>query len=162
MRPQGVVLLTVAVLLATIAFGIGAALEKATPVGTPSATASSQSSGAEAAGSAEAAGERAGTSETVLGINPESVPLIVAATVASLVLAGGTWLYWRRPAVLWLTAGAMAVFGGLDVVEIVHQLAVQHPTLVTVAAVVAILHGAAAVLAIRLVLTRLTLAPAAA
>jgi hypothetical protein len=101
-RPQAVVLFTIAVVLATVAFGIGAALEKATVAGTPSATASNQSSGSEVAGSSETAGEStAATGETVLGINPESVPLIVGAIVGSLALAGGVWLYWRRPAVLW-------------------------------------------------------------
>ncbi len=158
MRPQSAVLLTLVVLLATIAFGFGAALEKATPAST-----STQTSIGEAAGSNEAGGEsHAVAGETVLGINPESVPIIVAAVVASLTLVGGIWLYWRPAAVLWIAAGAMFAFGALDVIEVVHQLAVQHPTLVVVAAVVAVLHILAAILAIRLVLTRPALEPAVA
>lgn len=158
MRPQGVVLLVLAVLLATIAFGFGAALEKATPAAT-----STRTSSGEAAGSTEAGGEsQAASGEMVLGINPESVPLIAAALVASLVMAGGIWLYWRRAAILWVAAGAMFAFAALDVIEVVHQLAVQHPALVAVAAVVAILHLLAAILAIRLLLIRAALVPSVA
>jgi hypothetical protein len=157
-RPQSVVLLTLAILLATIGFGFGAALEKATPAAT-----STQTSSGEAVGSSEVGGEsHAAASETVLGINPESVPLIAAALVASLVLAVGIWLYWRRAVILWVAAGAMFAFAALDVIEVVHQLAVQHPALVAVAAVVAILHLLAAILAIRLGLRRTALEPAVA
>ena len=149
--------MTLAVLLATIGFGVGAALEKATLAATATATT------IEAPGSTEVGGEsHAAASETVLGINPESVPLIAGAIVASLALAGGIWLFWRRAIVLWIAAGAMFGFGALDVIEIVHELAVQHPTLVAVAAVVAVLHLLAAILAIRLVLRSTALKPAVA
>jgi hypothetical protein len=74
-------------------------------------------------------------------------------------MAGAIWLYWRKAVVLWTAAGAMFAFGAVDVVEVIHQLAIQHPTLVTVAAVVAALHFLAAILAVRLVLTRAGLEP---
>ena len=158
MRPQGVLVLSVTVLLATIAFGIGAALEKATLPATSTPT-----STGEAVGSSEVGGEsHAATSETVLGIDPESIPLISGAVLASLALASAIWLYWRRAVILWIAAAAMFAFGALDVIEIVHQLAVQHPTLVAVAAVVAVLHVLAAILAIRLVLRRTAMEPAVA
>ena len=160
MRPRSVVLLTVAVLLATAGFGIGAALEKATAGERPSATNHTESS--EALAGSETPAETAATSETVLGINPESVPLIAGAIVGSLALAVGIWLYWRLRAVLWLAAGLMAAFGALDLIEVVHQLSAKHLALVLVAGVVAILHGAAAVLAIRLVLGRVALESAPA
>ena len=150
MRPHNVVVLTLVVLLATVAFGFGAALEKATP-----ATTSPQTTSGEVTGSSEPGGESHGAAgESVLGINPESVPLIAAAVLSSLALAGGIWLYWRRAAVVWIVGGAMFAFGALDAIEVVHQLAVQHPTLVAVATVVAVLHGVAAILAISFALRR--------
>jgi hypothetical protein len=120
-------------ILATVGFGIGSALEKATA---PSAI-----------------------GEMVLGVNPESIPLIAAALVGSLALTGTVWLYWRFPIVVWLAGAAMAAFAAVDVVEVVHQVSEQHPTLVVVAGVVTILHAGAAVVAIRVAITGPSSAP---
>ena len=146
MTARGSGLLVAVILLATVAFGIGAALEKAT------ASNRAPAIHQEAAGAAEpgATDEGSAGGEAVLGINPEATPLIVAAVLASAALAVAVWTYWRRPAVLWLAAGVMAAFGVLDVIEFVHQVAEKHPLLVVVAGVVAILHGTATVLAVRL------------
>ena len=133
MRPRAVGLLIVMMILATGAFGIGAALEKATA---PPAI-----------------------GEMVLGVNPESIPLIAAALVGSLALTGAVWLYWRRPIVGWLAGAAMAAFALLDLVEFVHQGSEQHPTLVGVAGVVTLLHAAAAMIAIRVATTGPSSAP---
>ena len=146
MTARGSALLVAVILLATIAFGVGAALEKATP--SSNAPAIHQ----KAAGTPEpgAAGETAGGGEAVLGINPEATPLLVAAVLASAALAAAVWLQGRRRAVLLLAAGTMAAFALLDVIELVHQVSERHPVLVVVAGLVAILHGTAAVLAVRL------------
>ena len=146
MSARGTGLLVAVIVLATVAFGIGAALEKATP--SKSAPAIHQ----EAAGATEpgATGETAAGGEEVLGINPEATPLIVSAILGSVALAVAVWIYRRRPAVLWLAAGVMAAFAVLDLIEFVHQVSEKHPLLVALAGVVAILHGTAAVLAVRL------------
>jgi hypothetical protein len=157
-----VLLLIVTALVATVAFGVGAAVEKATLTTSPAVTASHETAG-ETAGSSEASGtSTVPAGEMILGFNPESLPLIVGAIVGSLALAGGIWLYWRRPIVVWTTAVAMAAFAVLDIVELVHQVAEQHPALVATAALVALLHGTAAVLAIRLVRSNVKLETVAA
>jgi hypothetical protein len=86
--------------------------------------------------------------------NPESTPLIVAAIAVSTAVVGAVWFYWRRPAVLWAAGAVMAAFAVLDMIEVAHQVAKAHTTLVVLAGTVAALHLAAAVLAIRVLTTR--------
>jgi hypothetical protein len=79
-----------------------------------------------------------------LGVNIEAVPFIVLAALASLALAA---LGWARPR--WLLglatiAGAMVVFGLLDVREAFHQSDENQTGLVILAAAIAALHLAAA------------------
>lgn len=144
MRPRAVSVLVILMALATAAFGIGAALEKAT-ASTSTAAVHHESPGTDESGAKNAPTN----SETLLGVNPESLPLIVAALVTSAALAAAVWLYWQRRAVVLIAAAAMAAFAMLDVVEVVHQVSEQHPTLVVVAGTVTILHTAAAVIAVR-------------
>jgi hypothetical protein len=54
----------------------------------------------------------------------------------------------------------MAAFAVLDTIEVSHQVAEAHTTLVVFAGTVALLHLAAAALAFRVVTTRSVLAPA--
>ncbi len=146
MRPQGVGLLTALIVLAAVAFGIGAGLEKASRTGSP-VVHREAAGGIEPGASSESA---VPGSEVVFGFNPESTPLILAAILGSAALAVGVWLYWRRSAIFWVVALTMAAFAVVDVVELVHQVSEQHPALVLIAAVVALLHGAAAAVAVRL------------
>ena len=146
MRPQGVGLLTTLIVLAAVVFGIGAGLEKASRTGSP-VVHREAAGGIEPGASSESA---VPGSEVVLGFNPESTPLILAALLGSAALGVGVWLYWRRPAIFWVAAVTMAAFAVVDVVEMVHQVAEQHPALVLIAAAVALLHGGAAALALRL------------
>jgi hypothetical protein len=123
---------------------------------------SGKSETTESAGPSES-GESAGTREregspadhvereTVLGVAIESAPLIVLAIVAGLALAvlvaSPTG---RRPVVLLTIAVIMVAWAALDVPEVVHQLNESRTGLAGLAAVVALLHLAAAVVAMRL------------
>jgi hypothetical protein len=148
------------IVLSTIAFTVGAILERS------SADTHALQTGAEEAGhqegevahteEGEGAGEPVADSavsegtegdETLFGIDPESTPLVVLAVVLSLLLAAGCW--WR-PGWRWLlilTAVAMVVFAVLDVREVVHQLDESNTGLGLTALLVAVLHAAAAVTA---------------
>lgn len=88
-------------------------------------------------------------SEKLLGVNPESTGLLVVAVVASLLLAAGVWWLSASPLALGVVALAMAVFGALDVREVVHQTDESRTGLMLLAALVAVLHIAAAALAAR-------------
>jgi hypothetical protein len=91
-----------------------------------------------------------------LGIDIEAVPFVVLAALASLALAA---LGWARPR--WLLglaaiAGAMLIFGALDVREAFHQSDENQTGLVILAAVIAALHFAAAGIAAALAAWRMT------
>ena len=88
-------------------------------------------------------------SEKLLGVNPESTGLLVVAAAASLLLAAGVWFFGASPLLLGVVALAMAAFGALDVREVVHQANESRTGLMLLAALVAILHFAAAMLAAR-------------
>jgi hypothetical protein len=84
--------------------------------------------------------------ETILGIDPESTGLVVAAVALSLLLAGGIW---RRgtPA---LFAGAVAfglLFAAFDVREAFHQADESRGGLVALALLLAVLHTGVAIAA---------------
>lgn len=151
MKPRGVPVLLAVIVFATLMFGVGSAVEKAS-ASTTSTVAHQETTGGETGG-AEAPAATANNQEAIFGINPESTPLIVAAIALSIGVVGAVWFYWRRPAVLWAAAVVMAAFAVLDIVEVAHQVAEAHPTLVVLAGTVAVLHLAAAVLAIRVVTT---------
>ena len=88
-------------------------------------------------------------SETLLGVNPESTGLLVVAVAVSLLLAAGVRWLGASPLVLGCVALAMAAFGALDIREVVHQADESRTGLVLLAALVAVLHLTAAVLAAR-------------
>lgn len=90
--------------------------------------------------------EVAETGERVLGVNLESTPLVVAAVAVTVVLAAATWRRDRR-LVLLVTAVFAAGFAVLDVAEFSHQIRRSAITIAVIAAVIAILHAAAALLA---------------
>lgn len=150
MRPQSVLVLLALILLATVMFGIGAEIEK-TSISTASTSAHQETAGGETSGETGAEGHpgTADNQEAIFGFNTESTPLVAAAVIGSLGVLGAVWLYWRRPLVLWAAGSVMAVFAVLDIVEISHQVVERHAALAIVAAMVAVLHVAAAAVAVR-------------
>ena len=151
MRHRGVLVLLALILLATAMFGIGAVVEKASTTNTPASTAHHEAAGAETGGEtgAEADSKTSSNQEAVFGFNTESTPVVLAAAIGSLGVFGAVWLYWRRAPVVWVAAAVMAAFAALDSLEISHQVADGHVLLVTLAGSVALLHLAAAAMAVR-------------
>ena len=160
------------IVLSTVAFGVGVILERGSgePAGEGSGTQAPthRESGREvveeAGGGATPVSEESpaepGGEESLGGIDPESTPLVAFAIIASLLLAAGCWF---RPEWRWLlvvTACAMAAFAVLDLRELIHQLDKSNSGLAVMAGAVAILHVAAAVVAV-MVSRRSRLAPAA-
>ena len=158
MPRRGLVLLAV-IVFATLMFGIGAAVEKAS-AGTTSTVVHHETPGGETR-VAEPPAATANNQEAIFGINPESPPLIVTAIAGSIGVVAAVWLYWRRPSILWAGGAVMAAFAVLDIIEVVHQVAEAHTTLIVLAGTVAVSHLAAAALAFRLVTARSALEPAA-
>lgn len=90
----------------------------------------------------------------LLGVDLESTPVVILAVVASLGLAVAVWIAFGSTAVLGLTAAAMGVFAAIDVRELIHQLAESGGLLVYMAGLVALLHAAAALVALRAAIGR--------
>lgn len=148
-------LLAALIVVATVAFAVGVSIERSqesneTPAEAAHVEGSSPESG-EIAGE-EVAGEShsEASSETLLGINPESIPLLIVAIVVSLGLSAAVWLRPDLTIVLIVVAVAMLAFAALDIREVVHQLDASRDGLAVLAAFIAVLHAAAAVLAIGL------------
>jgi hypothetical protein len=101
--------------------------------------------GAEGAARGETSATHASehSSETLLGINPESPGLVVTAVALSLVLAA-LILTAGSPLVAAGVALAMLAFTALDIREMTHQLGESHTGLATLAAAIAGLHLLAA------------------
>lgn len=94
-----------------------------------------------------------GDEATLLGVDLESTPLIVLAVVVALCLAAATWIKPGSAALLLAVGLAMLAFAVLDVREVAHQLDESKDGVALLAALVALLHGVAAVIAIRLSLS---------
>ena len=92
--------------------------------------------------------ESPASSETVLGLNLESTPLVVLAGGISVALAAATWLS-NHKLLLVATALFAAAFAVLDTAELVHQIDKSAAGLAALAAIIAVLHAAAAVVAER-------------
>lgn len=150
--------ITLAALLATAAalFIVGVTIERAQ--GEPHAHEQGHATvDSHHAGSGEEGQEAETTEPTahtddeprILGINAESTPLLVLATVASLLLAAAVL---RRPRtrLLVLVAIAMIAFAVLDIREVAHQLADDRTAIAILAATIATLHLVAAALAAHL------------
>ena len=90
--------------------------------------------------------EASESGETVFGINLESTPLVALAVVVSVVLAVATWRTDYK-VVLLVTALFAAAFAVLDVAEFSHQIKESATTIAVIAAIIAVLHAAAALLA---------------
>jgi heme/copper-type cytochrome/quinol oxidase subunit 3 len=85
-------------------------------------------------------------SETILGINLESTPLVVLAVIISVALAAATWRTDHR-LILLVTAVFAVGFAALDVAEFSHQIKKSALGIATLAAIIALLHAATALVA---------------
>jgi len=137
--------LVLLIVLATAGFAAGVAMERATAeephtdevIGTEEGEA-----GHEEGEGGAAVKEQ--TSEEILGLNLESTPLVVAAVVGSLLLAGAVWIRPRWRPLLAVVALVMLAFAVLDILELVHQLDESRAAVAIIATIVAALHLAAA------------------
>ncbi len=103
----------------------------------------------------EPAGHTESSPETVLGVNLESTALVVVAAIVALALAVLTWRLNLR-LLLITTVAFAAVFTAFDVAELVHQIKESRAGIAALAAVITLLHVAAALAATQ----RATSAPA--
>jgi hypothetical protein len=147
-------LLGILIVAATIAFAIGVAIERSQESGEEGGVEASQVEGesaeaGEVEGEASEAEHDADSGEKLLGIDPESVGLVIVAAIVSLGLAAAVWVRPDLRGLLLLIALAMAAFTALDLREFVHQLGESRTGLALLVAVVTVLHGGAAVLAVR-------------
>ncbi len=124
-------LLSALLIVAAALFAIGAAAERDTH--------SEHNETAEHSESTE-------TSEEVLGINLESTPLVLIGVGISVALAAAAWLTNRKVILLVATLFAVA-FAALDIAEFAHQIDQSASGLAALAAIVALLHLAAAFVA---------------
>jgi hypothetical protein len=176
-RSRQTVILTALIIVATAAFGIGAAIEKSQhhkespgSAGLPadvltaargasdSILVSGESGGEASESGDEAAGEHSTReqsesggethSEDLLGIDPESTVLVVLAIVGSLLLAAAVWLRPKAIPLLALVGPAMLFFCALDIREAVNQSDESNGGLMALALGIAALHLAAGGLAI--------------
>lgn len=95
-------------------------------------------------------GAEPGSSETILGINPESPRLVVAAVVVSLFLAAAIFL--RSGPLILGAAGAFGlIFAFVDALEILHQFQERRPSIAAIAAIAALAHITVTSLAVVLI-----------
>jgi hypothetical protein len=80
--------------------------------------------------------------------------LVVTAVIVSVLLAGAVWARPDYRPLLLLTAAAMLLFSGLDIREAIHQGDESNTGLATLAIGIAVLHLAAARLALSLASSR--------
>jgi hypothetical protein len=90
--------------------------------------------------------EASETGEELFGVNLESTPLVVLAVIISAALAAATWRT-DHQLILLVTALFAAAFAVLDVAEFSHQIRESATTIAALAAIIAVLHAAAALLA---------------
>ena len=90
--------------------------------------------------------EASETGEELFGVNLESTPLVVLAVIISVALAAATWRIDHK-LILLVTALFAAAFAVLDVAEFSHQIRESASTIAALAAIIAVLHAAAALLA---------------
>jgi hypothetical protein len=131
-------LIAILILVATAAFVAGSAVERSRH--------NAASAGAEGSASRELSEKGGGSGEALLGINPESAPVLIVAIALSLLMALAVW---RVRSILVLIAAALvaASFGALDIREALHQSSIGDSTLTIVAGVVAALHFAVTIAA---------------
>ena len=145
-------------IVSAVLFAIGGAIERSqrhSEAAAAPAVAKAHESGstetpaqrdAEAGGKSAAAGSEAShrdSSEKLLGIDPESIGLTVAAVVAAILLAAGCWLVPRR--LVWAATFAFGlVFAAADGRELAHQIAESRASVAVIAGVLIVVHLAVA------------------
>jgi predicted histidine transporter YuiF (NhaC family) len=88
--------------------------------------------------------------ESILGIKPESTPLVVLAVVISLLVALAVWRRSSSSSVVWTAVVFCAAFTVMDVLEVARKLHTDESGIAALAAVVAVLHVAAGLAALGL------------
>jgi hypothetical protein len=155
------VLLLALVVVASAAFVVGVALERSNETDHRETSAASTTQheqaeggesptehGSESTGAATHASVDADAGELrPLGVDVEAWPFVIAAVVASLAFALAGWLRPGQTGLLTLVAVAMLAFGAFDAREVAHQIDIDKSGLAVLAAVVALLHLAAAAFA---------------
>ena len=101
---------------------------------------------AERSTTADEAAERGEDQETVLGINVEGTPLVVIGALASVAFAALVW-FRREHLLLWTVAAFAALSTVFDVAELAHQINEHRTGIALIAAVLAIVHAAATLVA---------------
>jgi hypothetical protein len=92
-----------------------------------------------ASATAERPAEHAEATERVFGVNPESTPLVVLVSAASVTLAAALW--WRPDRRMLLAVAAFnAIAAAFDIAELAHQIDISDTTVATFAALVAVGH----------------------
>ncbi len=164
--------LLIALLIASAAlFAVGVAIERsqpthsaareATETRTDAPTPATETHAEDGATSGETSGEattgkasqpavKEVTGERVFGINPESIGLVIAAALASLLLALALWRLPTSPPLLAFVALVALAFAIFDIREAVHQVSESRTSLTVVASIVAALHLATTGLALAL------------
>ena len=137
-------LLGTLLIVAATLFAVGVATEG--DVHDSRAVPESTSESAEHNGPTEHGGPAEQQETKLLGVNLESTLLVVLAIGASLTFAAATWRTDRK-LVLLATGIFAAGFAALDVAELRHQIEEYAATIAVIAAIVALLHAAAALLA---------------
>jgi len=139
-------LLAVLIVAATALFVLGVSIEKA-------------EGGHDEPAHVEASEESQGEEEEILGVEPESTPMIVLAAVVSLALALAAWLRPESELLLAVVGVAMLAFAVLDVAEVANKIEESEGGIAAIATLVAALHLAAAWVAFSM-RRQLTAAPA--
>lgn len=152
------------IVAATIVFAIGVAIERSQESDQGSGAEVSHVEGESAEGTVEGESAEAGhidgetsaedshsdSSEELLGIDPESVGLVIVAVIVSLALAVAVWLRPDLPGLPLVVALAMLAFAALDIREFIHQLDESRTGLAVLVALVTLLHAGAASMAFQL------------
>lgn len=151
MRPltgrMGRLLVVALLLLATAAFGVGVAIEKAEEGEHSEPAAVVRSEGGEAGTEAEAASAEEGhEEETLLAVELESTPLVILGFLASLLVAGAVWRLGDRRVVLGLAAAFCLGFAILDGVEVARKWG-DETTIALLALLALLAHAGAAAVA---------------
>jgi hypothetical protein len=108
---------------------------------------STTSEGSEAHATTRESGSDQQREARLLGVNPESTPLVILAMIGSLILAAAVLRWPQATLLLAFTALAMIAFAALDVREVAHQLDEDRTGVAVLAGSVAALHLAASAVA---------------
>ena len=91
-----------------------------------------------------------GHEESILGIEPESTPLVILAVAVSLLLAVALWRS-RSLRLVWVAVVFCAGFAVMDALEVIRTLDAEESGIAAIAAIVTVLHLAAALTALMLI-----------